>query len=122
MKFNTGYQSMRRLSSYVMASVLSAIAMVLLVIVTLDAVGAVIDGVDDIGNKYTFSQVVIYVALTLPARIYEHIPMASLIGCLVGLGVLAGRVLRKPILVSGTRKAMNTCILMQCIPAVFCSV
>lgn len=89
MKLNAGYQSMRRLSSYVMASVLSAIAMVLLVIVTLDAVGAVIDGVDDIGNKYTFFQVVIYVALTLPARIYEHIPMASLIGCLVGLGVLA---------------------------------
>ncbi|MDX2463037.1 MAG: LPS export ABC transporter permease LptG [Porticoccus sp.] len=80
---------MRRLSSYVASSVLGSIALVLLVIVALDAIGAIIDGAGDVGKDYTFNQVMIYVALTLPARIYEHIPMASLTGCLIGLGVLA---------------------------------
>lgn len=80
---------MRRLSRYISTSVLGAIALVLLVIVALDAIGALIDGAGDIANEYTFNQVMIYVALTLPARIYENIPMASLTGCLIGLGVLA---------------------------------
>lgn len=83
------YQLMPRLSRYVTASVLGAISLVLLVIVALDAIGAVIDGVGDISNNYTFNQVMIYVVMTLPSRIYENIPIASLIGCLIGLGVLA---------------------------------
>lgn len=80
---------MRRLSGYIAASVLGSIALVLLVIVALDAIGAIIDGAGDVSKDYTFNQVMIYVALTIPARIYEHIPMASLTGCLIGLGVLA---------------------------------
>ncbi len=83
------YQPMQRLSRYVTASVLGSIAMVLLVIVSLDAIGAVIDGTGDIEKDYSFLQVMIYVAITLPGRIYGNIPMASLIGCLIGLGVLA---------------------------------
>lgn len=82
-------QPMHHLSRYVTASVLGAIALVLLVIVALDAIGAVVDGVGDISHNYTFNQVMIYVAMTLPGRIYENIPMASLVGCLIGLGVLA---------------------------------
>ncbi len=80
---------MRHLSRYISISVLGAIALVLLIIVAIDAIGAINDGRGDITKDYTFKQVVIYVALTLPARIYEHLPMSSLIGCLIGLGVLA---------------------------------
>ncbi len=80
---------MRQLSRYISSSVLGAIALVLLVIVTIDAVGAINDGRGDIAKDYTFKQVIIYVALTLPARIYEYLPMSSLIGCLIGLGMLA---------------------------------
>jgi len=80
---------MRQLSRYISSSVLGAIALVLIVIVTIDAVGAINDGRGDIAKDYTFKQVVIYVALTLPARIYEYLPMSSLIGCLIGLGMLA---------------------------------
>ena len=80
---------MRQLSRYISVSVLGAITLVLLIIVAIDAIGAINDGRGDIAKDYTFKQVVIYVALTLPARIYEHLPMSSLIGCLIGLGVLA---------------------------------
>ena len=80
---------MRHLSRYIAFSVLGAIALVLFVIVTIDAIGAINDGRGDIGKDYTFGEVIIYVILTLPSRIYEYIPMASLIGCLIGLGMLA---------------------------------
>lgn len=89
MKPRTEYLPMQRLSRYVTAAVLGSIALVLLVVVALDAIGAVIDGMGDISHKFTFGQVLIYVAMTLPGRIYENLPMASLIGCLIGLGVLA---------------------------------
>lgn len=89
MKWLRDYLPMQHLSRYVATSVLGAIALVLLVIVALDAIGAVIDGVGDVAHNYTFNQVLIYVAMTLPGRIYEHLPISSLIGCLIGLGVLA---------------------------------
>lgn len=80
---------MRHLSRYISSSIIGAIALVLFIIVTIDAIGAINDGRGDIDKDYTFYQVIIYVLLTLPARVYEYIPMASLIGCLVGLGALA---------------------------------
>ncbi|MEJ6706534.1 MAG: LPS export ABC transporter permease LptG [Porticoccus sp.] len=80
---------MKRLSTYIAISVIGSIGLVLLIIVILDAIGAMIDGVGDITIEYTFAQMVVYVALTIPARIYEFLPTASLIGCLVGLGGLA---------------------------------
>lgn len=80
---------MRLLSSYIMRSVLGAIALTLLVIVMIDVIGAINDGTGDIAKDYTFQELLIYVTLTLPARIYEYIPISSLIGCLIGLGVLA---------------------------------
>ncbi len=80
---------MRLLSMHIARAVLAAIAMVLLILVALDAIGAIVDGVDDVKNEFTFGRMLVYVLLTLPSRIYETIPIASLIGCLVGLGALA---------------------------------
>lgn len=80
---------MRLLSRHIAGSVISAILLVLLVIVALDAIGAVYDGSGELRNNYTFIEMLKYVGLTLPARIYESIPIAALIGCLIGLGVLA---------------------------------
>lgn len=80
---------MRRLDYYVGKTVLGAIGIVLLVIVGLDAVGAFVDEVGDVSETYTFGQVLLYVALTLPGRFYEYMPFAALVGCLIGLGQLA---------------------------------
>jgi lipopolysaccharide export system permease protein len=69
--------------------VLKSILLVLVIIVGLDALTAVIDEAEDISDTYTFGQVGLYIALTLPGRLYEFIPFAALIGCLIGLGQLA---------------------------------
>lgn len=81
---------MKRLSRYVGVFVLGAIALVLLVVLSLDVIAALIDGLEDIDDNYRFSDVLQYIVLTLPARIYDHLAFSSLIGCLLGLGVLAG--------------------------------
>lgn len=80
---------MRRIDRHVGSTVFNAIALVLVVIVGLDAIAAFIDEADDISETYTFGQVGLYVLLTLPGRFYEFIPFAALIGCLLGLGQLA---------------------------------
>lgn len=80
---------MRRLDRHVGKTVFAAIALVLVVIVGLDAIAAFIDESEDTSSTYTFFEVGLYVLLTLPGRFYEFIPFAALIGCLIGLGQLA---------------------------------
>ena len=81
---------MRRLSLHVGTTVFASIAVTLMVLVGLDSVGAIIDQSGDITRNYFFTDALIYVVTLVPSRIYEYIPFASLIGCLVGLGLLAG--------------------------------
>jgi lipopolysaccharide export system permease protein len=68
---------------------MSAIAVALVAIVGLDVVAGIIDQMGDIKRNYQFVDVLIYTATKLPSTIYEYTPLASLIGCLVGLGMLA---------------------------------
>ncbi len=80
---------MRGLDRYVGWTVMAAIALVLAVIVGLDAIAAFIDEAEDISDSYGFLQIGRYILLTLPGRCYEYIPFAALIGCMLGLGQLA---------------------------------
>lgn len=81
---------MRKLSQYIGRTVVGAVGMVLLVIVSLDAIAALVDQLGELKGNYDFVQALLYVGLTLPSRIYENIPFSALVGCLVGLGILAG--------------------------------
>lgn len=80
---------MRLLDRYIGTSVLFSVAGVLLLIVGLDAVFAFIAELEEIENQYQLPQALLYIVITLPRRIYEYVPVATLIGCLVGLGTLA---------------------------------
>ncbi|TQV85673.1 LPS export ABC transporter permease LptG [Exilibacterium tricleocarpae] len=81
---------MRRLNRYVGRAIIGSVATVLLVLVALDGISALVDEMSDRKDAYTGLEVLIYVGLTLPARLYEQIPFAVLVGCLWGLGSLAG--------------------------------
>lgn len=80
---------MRKLDRHVGWTVFAAILLVLAIIVGLDAIAAFIDESDDISESYTFGRVAMYILLTLPGRLYEFVPFAALIGCMLGLGQLA---------------------------------
>ncbi len=80
---------MRKLNQYIARTVIGAVGMVLLVIVSLDAIAALVDQLGELKGKYNFIEAMIYVGLTLPGRIYNNIPLSALVGCLAGLGMLA---------------------------------
>ena len=80
---------MRRLDRYIASSVSLAILAVLGVIVGLALLFAFVDEMGDVEGDYGVLEALWYVLLTIPRRLYEMLPMAALIGCLIGLGSLA---------------------------------
>ena len=80
---------MVKLDRYIGKSVTVAILAVLGIILGLASLFAFIDEMGDISDSYTLLDAGQYVALTAPRRVYDMLPMAALIGCLIGLGSLA---------------------------------
>ncbi len=80
---------MVRLDRYIGSQVLLAIITVLGIIVGLALLFAFIDELGDVEGDYGLLEAAGYVLLTAPRRVYEMLPMAALIGCLIGLGGLA---------------------------------
>lgn len=80
---------MDKLDRYIGSSVFMAILAVLGIILGLATLFAFIDEMGDVSDTYTLADVLSYVLLTAPRRLYDMLPMAALIGCLIGLGSLA---------------------------------
>jgi lipopolysaccharide export system permease protein len=80
---------MRKINRYIGRSVIGAVSMVLLVIMVLLLIAAFVDEAGDVRGSYDWVEKSIYVALTMPRRLYEILPFGCLIGCLIGLGILA---------------------------------
>jgi lipopolysaccharide export system permease protein len=66
-----------------------AILAVLGIILGLATLFAFIDEMGEVSDTYTLMDAFSYVLLTAPRRLYDMLPMAALIGCLIGLGSLA---------------------------------
>lgn len=80
---------MTRLDRYIGSSVFLSILAVLGVIVGLALLFAFIDELGDLHAGYGVAEAARYILFTIPARVYELLPMAAMIGCLIGLGTLA---------------------------------
>jgi len=80
---------MRKIDAHIRSSVINAILGVLVVLVMLDMVIALLNQLDNLRGTYDFWDAVYFVVASSPARMYEMIPMVTLIGCLAGLGGLA---------------------------------
>jgi len=78
-----------KLDRYIGTSVLMAILAVLGIILGLASLFAFIDEMGDLSDTYSVLDAGLYVLLTAPRRLYDMLPMAALIGCLIGLGSLA---------------------------------
>ena len=77
------------LTRYLMRSILMSSALVLIVLLALAALFEFIAELDDVRNGYRTPQVVLYTLLRLPNLAFEMMPVAVLIGSLLGLGALA---------------------------------
>jgi lipopolysaccharide export system permease protein len=80
---------MNRLDRYIGRQVLMSILAVLGVLWGLSLLFALIDELTFMRAAYGVPDVLEYVVLTSPRRLYELLPMGALIGCLIGLGTLA---------------------------------
>ncbi|MFL0796467.1 MAG: LPS export ABC transporter permease LptG [Cellvibrionaceae bacterium] len=80
---------MRRLNRYIASNVVNAVLVVLLIVVSLDAIGGLMDELGSLRGNYDFTAALSYIGLTLPSRIYDNLPFSAFIGCLIGLGALA---------------------------------
>lgn len=79
------------LGKYLSKTVLQTIFLVLMVLVGLDLLITFVGELGEIGTgDYGVWQVFEYALLDMPLRVYFFFPMASLVGVLLGLGVLAG--------------------------------
>ena len=78
------------LGRYVVRTVLGYTALVMIVLLALGALFMFIGQQDDIGvGNYTATQALLFVALNLPSYLFQLLPVAALIGSLLGLGNLA---------------------------------
>lgn len=80
---------MRKLDRYIGVTVFVSILAVLGVILGLAELFAFVDQLGQLDDSYTLMEALKFVLLTAPSRGYDMLPMAALIGCLVGLGTLA---------------------------------
>lgn len=81
---------MNRLDRYVIRAVLGGVLVVLGVLLALGALFTFAGQQDDIGKgSYTASDALWFVLLNLPQQLYETMPIAVMIGALLGLGSLA---------------------------------
>lgn len=75
---------------YILRAVVSGVAMVALVLLSLGALFLFMGQQDDIGvGSYSAADAVLFVALNLPQQAWELLPISALIGSLIGLGNLA---------------------------------
>jgi lipopolysaccharide export system permease protein len=78
------------LGRYIVRTVLGYTGLVMLVLLALGALFLFIGQQDDIGvGNYTATQALLFVGLNLPSYLFEMLPVAALIGGMLGLGNLA---------------------------------
>ena len=80
---------MRKLDRYISSNVLSATVIVLLVLAFLEALFSFLGQLDVVRGNYQSLDALIYTLLMIPKKLYQLIPVSSLVGCLVGLGSMA---------------------------------
>ncbi len=81
---------MKLLDRYIAKTVLAAIALVTLMLAGLQIFILFVNQLDDLGRgEFNILQAGFFVLLQVPYQIYLFFPMASLLGSLIGLGVLA---------------------------------
>ncbi|MBI2786809.1 MAG: LPS export ABC transporter permease LptG [Legionella longbeachae] len=82
--------NMTILDRYIARSVVSSIGLVTLMLIGLQIFILFVDQINDLGRaEYGIAQAAFFILLQLPYQIYLFFPMASLLGCLTGLGIMA---------------------------------
>lgn len=80
---------MKKIDKYIASSVLWSFLVVAVVLLGLDFALTFIEQIKKVNANYTLQSLLQVISLRLPGKLAEYIPIASLIGTLMGLGTLA---------------------------------
>lgn len=81
---------MKLVDKYIAKAVLSSIALVTLMLSGLQIFILFVNQLDQLGKgHYGIVEAMYFVLLQMPYEVYLFVPMASLLGCLIGLGIMA---------------------------------
>lgn len=81
---------MKILDRYVAKTVLASIGLISLILVGLQLFVLFVNQLDDLGKAgFGIAQASVYVFMQMPYQVYLFFPMASLLGSLIGLGLMA---------------------------------
>ncbi|BFM49826.1 LPS export ABC transporter permease LptG [Marinomonas sp. THO17] len=80
---------MKKIDQYIASSVLWAFLIVALVLLGLDFALTFIEQIKKVNDNYTVASLLQVILYRLPGKFAEYVPIASLIGTLMGLGTLA---------------------------------
>ncbi len=78
-----------RIDRYIAQHILSATAIVMLVLVGLMGISLLLDELGEVDKFYTFGVASQFTLLSLPGLAYQLLPLSCLVGTLIGLGILA---------------------------------
>ena len=82
---------MLKLTHYIAKTILSSTLIICISLISIFFIVTFLTQTNDIGSgKYGAFDALIYVLLQVPSNIYLIMPMSALLGCLMGLGILAG--------------------------------
>jgi lipopolysaccharide export system permease protein len=83
---------MKILQRYIAMNIIASTLLVMLVLLGLYTFMDFVAELDDLGKgQYQITNILAYIALTMPKRIYELLPVAALLGSVIGLGNLASQ-------------------------------
>lgn len=80
---------MRILDQYLGVTILRSVAITLFVILGFNFMFAMLDEIDNLNERYTLAAAALVVLGKIPSELFEFLPASTLIGCLIGLGLLA---------------------------------
>lgn len=96
---------------YIFKTFSFGLLMAVLLLLAIDVLFSLIKELNDITSVYTFGDVVFYVMLSIPSKIYELFPVSVVVAVVAGLGTLAGGSELVVMMASGVSKlkiAMHT--------------
>ncbi len=78
------------INRYLFKSISSGVVLAMLMFLTLSVLLGFIQQINAVGKgDFTLGSAVFYTALTVPSIIYDYFPISSVVGVMIGLGVLA---------------------------------
>lgn len=80
---------MKTLDRYIAKNVVMAVLVVQMLLLGLDLMLSLVNELEDLSDKYQFTDALYYILMTAPRRGYDLMPVGVMIGSLIGLGNLA---------------------------------